>query len=260
MNDYEKASSGSFYLFLSQVIALIGGIAALIIFSAYIEANLTHLGNISNITSIYGFNTTSVTAYNASNLVAHMPIALIKEMLGAFIVLVVFATAVGFTEILLMVYGWKKLSSFNSSDYHMPYIGSILSFIGFILIMPASIFMLINVETFFVSLQLSHTLPPQLLAMTLTAAIPIFLGILMLLAGYIMVLVGYWRLGSQFRSSLIKAAIILLIISVVISLFSAFLPLLPQVLELISVVLLTAGLYSVSKKAKLMEGQPVQSA
>jgi len=58
MNDYEKASSGSFYLFLSQVIALIGGIAALIIFSAYIEANLTHLGNISNITSIYGFNTT----------------------------------------------------------------------------------------------------------------------------------------------------------------------------------------------------------
>jgi len=71
--------------------------------------------------------------------------------------------------------------------------------------------------------------------MTLTAAIPIFLGILMLLAGYIMVLVGYWRLGSQFRSSLIKAAIILLIISVVISLFSAFLPLLPQVLELISV-------------------------
>jgi len=260
MNDYEKASSGSFYLFLSQVIALIGGIAALIIFSAYIEANLTHLGNISNITSIYGFNTTSVTAYNASNLVAHMPIALIKEMLGAFIVIVVFATAVGFTEILLMVYGWKKLSSFNSSDYHMPYIGSILSFIGFILIMPATLFVLISVETSFESLYAFHTLPPQLLAMTLTAAIPIFLGILMLLAGYIMVLIGYWRLGSQFRSSLIKAAIILLIISIVISFFSALLLLLSQVLELISVILLTSGLYSVSKKAKLMEGQQVQSS
>jgi hypothetical protein len=260
MSDYGKASSGSFYLFLSQVIALIGGIAGLIIFSAYIEANLTHLENISNITSIYNFNTTGIPAYNASNLVAHMPIALIKDMLGAFIVLVVFGTAVGFTEILLMVYGWKKLSSFNNSDYHTPYIGSILSLIGFILIMSSAIFMLISVETSFVSLQTSHTLPPQLLAMTLTAAIPIFLGILMLLAGYIMVLLGYWRLGSQFRSSLIKAAIILLIISVVISLFSAFLPLIPQVLELISVILLTAGLYSVSKKAKLMEGQPIQSA
>jgi len=259
MSDYEKASIGSFYLFLSQVIAFIGDIAELIIFSAYIEANLTHLGNISNVTSTYEFNVTSVTAYNASNLIVHVPIMLIKEMLGAFIVLVVLGTAFGFTEILLMVYGWKKLSSFNNSDYHTPYIGSILSFIGFILIMPATLFVLISAETSFESLYALHTLPPQLLAMTLTAAIPIFLGSLMLLAGYIMVLIGYWRLGSQFRSSLIKAAIILLIISVVISLFSAFLLLLSQVLELISVILLTSGLYSVSKKAKLMEGQPVQS-
>ncbi|MDP8023569.1 MAG: DUF973 family protein [Nitrososphaeria archaeon] len=250
MSEYEKASKGSYYLFLSQMVAIIGGLVALILFSAYIGANVLGLAKNANVsTSISaGFNFTSL---NAGSVLSQMPVSLLNSVINAVIVLIVAGAVVGFVEFTLMLYGWKVLSEFNSSEYHTPYVGSVMSLIGFLLVVPPSAFMINAVKGAIVSYQLSQTVPAQILAEVLTASIPIFIGMLILLAGYIMVLIGYWRLGSQFNSTLIKAAIILLIISIVISIFSTILPLLPGILDIVSVILLTAGLYSVSKKTKL---------
>lgn len=251
MSEYEKASKGVYFLFLSQIVAIIGGILALVIFSVYAEINLKNVLRFTNFTTVTtGFNFTSSSA---EGVFSQMPLQLISGIMNAVLVLIVAGSIVGFVEILLMVYGWKTLSEFNNSEYHTPYIGSVMSMIGFFLVMPLSVFMINAIKGAFVSYQVTQTVPLQIIAVALTALIPIFIGILILLAGYIMMLIGYWRLGSQFNSTLIKAAIILLIITILLSFLSRVFPLLPEIFEIISVLLLTVGLYSVSKKTKMQE-------
>ncbi len=249
MSEYEKASRGSYYLFISQIVAIIGGIIVLVVFSAYVLASFTGLAKYANITESIssGFNFTSSST---QSVLAHLPVSMMSNMMNALLVLIVAGTVVGFVELLLMIYGWKNLSEFNSSEYHTPYIGSIMSFIGFLLVAPPGAFMIYSVKGALIYLETSQSVPPQILAEALVSAIPMFVGTLVIFAGYIMVLIGFWRLGSQFNSTIIKTSIILLIISIVLSIFSTVLPLLPEVLDIVSVILLTVGLYSVSKKAK----------
>ena len=249
MSEYEKASRGAYMLFLSQIIGIFGTLISISIIFGYSMSALSK-------TAFYLNNSISPSSFiYTTPAVSGMELKVLSFLINALILAVIVGGIIEVVQFLFNVYGWKELSKFNRSEYRTPYIGSILSLIGLILAIPSIAFILSAVKPLLASISSGASPPAQALAVLAVGSVPVLLGSLLIIVGYIIVLVGYWRLGSNFNSSLIKAAVILIIVGIVLSLVQ---PLIGELLGVVSLILLTAGLYSVSKKAKALSASPSQ--
>jgi len=177
--------------------------------------------------------------------------------------------ATGVATIALQWIGWSKLRDADRFRYGVGRTGLILLIVGFVLAVSAYAVILAFVApaliTYLNSIgsSVAPTYPPSYgplgsmgnVAGLLAAAGIAVVGAVLALVGEVMIWIGLWRLDEDYGTGLVRASIILEILSVVVTLMdsiSALVMFAAMAMAFVSYVLIIVGLHGISMRAREM--------
>ncbi len=145
--------------------------------------------------------------------------SLMPGLLRAYLVMIGVGAAFGAVSLALQILGWSRLRLADRPRYGVGRTGALLMLAGFVLSMALYAVMAVEVMPLLPYLA-SGSLPPQAvgpgIAATAVAAAALgMVGALLAIIGLVMTWIGLWRLDEDYGGWMIRASIILEIITVV---------------------------------------------
>ncbi|MGC8696735.1 MAG: DUF973 family protein [Conexivisphaera sp.] len=247
----ELVSSGARALLWSMLVGLIGGVIALMAGAALAVG-------------------TYLSAGLGSSYFGQQPIPpdLLSHIYPALAAIVGISAVVGVVVLVLQWIGWSRLRDADRFRYGIGRTGIVLLTIGFVLLVATYAVALV---TIFPSLMeymgSAPTYPPYygsagMLAGALAASGLMLIGALLALVGQVMIWIGLWRLDEDYGSGLIRASIIIELITVAVAFVtfvSADIAFAAIALDVVSYILMIVGLRAVSIRARAFAAAPAVS-
>ena len=189
----------------------------------------------------------------------HPPTLSATALQYAVLAFLAIVAAFGAASLALQWIGWSRLRDADRHRYGIGRTGLVLVIVGFVMVLAASAVLysaLLPMVAGYASPEMPSVPPPGALESALGSGAAagglLLLGAALVVAGYIAVWVGLWRLDEDHGNGTVRAAIILEIVAAAVAALSSIsyaAVLVASALAFISYVLMILGLHGISVRA-----------